>query len=232
MCGRFVIEDKKDSLPKRFNVMKNSWYKASTYGTSYNIAPGFIVPVVTKNNQDNYNELELMKWGLIPFWAKDPNIGFKLINARSDSLAQKASFKESFKKRRCLIPATAFYEWKKSEDSKNKIPYLFKLKSDEIFSFAGLFDSWKDAEGKEIKTFTIITTDANEIMKDVHSRMPVILNKSEEDVWLDKNAPMDGLETILNPFPSDEMESYLVSQEVNSPKNQGSNLIEKLENKL
>jgi len=126
MCGRFAIEDKKDSLPKRFNVMKNSWYKASAYGSSYNIAPGFIVPVVTKNNQENYNELELMRWGLVPFWAKDPNIGFKLINARSDSLAQKASFRESFKKRRCLIPASAFYEWKKSEDSKNKIPYLFK----------------------------------------------------------------------------------------------------------
>jgi putative SOS response-associated peptidase YedK len=224
MCGRYILEDKKKTIFKRFKVNEPTWYNQGSYSASYNIAPGFIVPVVTRNSP---NELQLMKWGLVPSWAKDPNIGFKLINARAESIAQKPSFKESFLKRRCLIPASGFYEWKHLENSKNKIPYLFTLKKDQLISFAGIYDIWKDAEGKEIKTFTIITTEPNSLMQPIHNRMPVILKENDEDIWLDSNSNSNILQTFLKPYDTSDMEAYTVSQEVNSPRNQGSNLIEK-----
>jgi len=187
---------------------------------NYNAAPSFNMPVVTRNSP---NKIEIMKWGFIPHWAKDPKIGFKMINARDDSVNKKASFRTPFNKQRCLVPANGFYEWKK--DGTNKIPYYFKLKDESLFAFAGMYDVWKDAEGREIRSYTIITTGPNEITKPVHNRMPVILKPQDEDVWLDTETEEKVLLELLHPYPKDEMTAAVVSPEVNSPRNNTPELI-------
>lgn len=164
-----------------------------------------------------------MRWGLIPFWAKDPKIGYKMINARAETVNEKPSFKHSLKNKRCIVPASGFYEWLKSE--KQKIPFYIKPKDQEYFSFAGLYDVWKDAEGKEIKSYTIITTTPNIKMAKIHDRMPVILKVADEDKWLDQNTDIDELLKLLKPYPDSEMEIYSVSDLVNSPRNDNKDLI-------
>ena len=161
----------------------------------------------------------MMHWGLIPSWAKDMSIGNKMINARAETVAEKASFKKPFKDKRCLVLANGFYEWKKT-DKKNKIPYYFMLKSKQPFAFAGLWEEWKNPEGEKILSFTIITTKANELMEPIHDRMPVILKENVETQWLDpENKDTDKLLSLLQPYPAGLMESYRVSDIVNSPKN-------------
>lgn len=190
----------------------------------YNVAPGKFMPVVTRNSP---NKITIMKWGLIPSWAKDPKIGYRMINARADSIAVKPSFRAPFKKHRCLVPASGFYEWKQLPDK--KIPYYIKLKNDGLFAFAGLYDIWKDAEGKEIFSYTIITTSADDLMKPIHDRMPVILAKSEEDLWLDNSSSVEDLEKLLDPYPAKEMEVYEVSSNVNNPRNNSEELIKRVD---
>ena len=189
---------------------------------NYNVSPSFVMPVITKNSP---KKIQFMKWGLIPSWAKDPSIGNKLINARAESILEKPSFKNSFKNKRCLVPATGFYEWKKDENT--KIPYYFKPKDDSIFSFAGLYDVWVDAEGKEILSYTIITTEPNELMRPIHNRMPVILRIEDEDKWLYLNSKYSELIDLLKPSESETLEKYQVSSEVNNPRNNSEILIKK-----
>jgi putative SOS response-associated peptidase YedK len=179
----------------------------------YNIAPTQNAPVILN---DGDRIMEELRWGLIPSWAKDPAIGNKLINARAETLSEKASFKRPFQARRCLVPADGFYEWRFTRTSKGKIPMRIRLKSQEPFAMAGLWERWKDAEGKELRTFTIITTEANEALQPIHNRMPVILKAKDEEAWLDPKAASKHLTVLLAPYPAEEMEEYEVSKLINN----------------
>lgn len=212
MCGRFdqiyIIE----KLAKRFLCV----YKDIDFKARYNIAPSQEVPVVINRGE---NELKLFKWGLVPSWAKDPAIGHKMINARAETLDKKPSFKESLKTKRCLVPATGFYEWQK-KNHHTKIPMRVTLKTEEPFAFAGLWSTWQQPKGTPINTFTIITTQASELLKPVHDRMPAILKPEEEALWLSPNVfDINAILALLSPYPSHLLKVYEVSSLVNSPEN-------------
>ena len=212
MCGRFVNKAKKEQIKKEFHIETRSSVPDEK---RYNIAPSQIIDVVL--NEESKSILTQLKWGLIPHWAKDAEIGNKLINARAETLAEKPSFRDSFKTHRCIIPASGFYEWKKGKDGKQ--PYYFYLKDKDIFGFAGLWSEWTNKEsGEVIETCTIITTEANEVLKPIHERMPVILKSESYDEWLDaKEKNTEKLQKFLVPYPAKEMESHAVSKSVNIP---------------
>jgi putative SOS response-associated peptidase YedK len=216
MCGRYAF-DRIMKAADRFEIEND----ISHLRPHYNAAPGQFLPVVTKESPNKMSE---MKWGLIPPWAKDINIGYKMINARAETVAEKPMYKRSFVSKRCLIPADGFYEWLKKD--KEKIPFFFKLKSGDLFGFAGLYEIAHDAEGKELRSFIIITTEPNELMKPIHDRMPVILEKEDEEYWLNPdNVEVEPLLKLLRPFPSEKMERYPVSKEVNSSRIDSPDLI-------
>ncbi len=220
MCGRFQLSVKGRHISERFNVeVFDEFYKPN-----YNAAPSQKLPVIT--NQEP-GQLNYYKWGLIPFWAKDPKIGYKLINTRAETIMEKPSFKSAFSKRRCLIPANGFYEWKKGKDNE-KTPYHIFLKSDEIFAMAGIWETWKDGEGKPVHTFSIITTEPNALMEKIHNRMPVILPREIEKAWLKEDDPA-ALKSMLRPFEANLMDCYPVSSRVNSPANNDEKLLAPLE---
>jgi putative SOS response-associated peptidase YedK len=224
MCGRFSLTDI-GSIFSRFGVIisKDINKKITPH---YNIAPTQKIPVIYKDTNQQ-NKIEFMKWGLIPFWAKDPKIGHKMINARAETLTQKPSFKHLLKSKRCLVPSSGFYEWKRID--KRKVPYYIGIKNSKIFSFAGLYDNWKDSVGNELKTFTIITTNSNNTLKPIHNRMPVILEREFEEDWLDvKTHDFDSLKQMLKSYPDDKMIAYAVSTEVNNPSNDNPELIRKV----
>ena len=225
MCGRYSQGVDVSKLMDRFKVVVHN--NLLTLPKKYNIAPSQNAPVIIRQNQEDY--LELFRWGLIPSWAKDPSIGNKMINARAESVAEKPSFRKPFKRTRCLVPADSFYEWKLDENGRTKTPMRVVLKSREPFAFAGLWDIWKDPEGKEVRSFTIITTNANKALKSIHDRMPVILKQDDEEAWLDQNEEMSKLIQMLNPYPGEEMEAYPVSKIVNSPRNDNEECIQPLE---
>ncbi len=214
MCGRFTKKSSKEDLRKRFGF--NDTSEDTLFEPRYNIAPSQEQPVLIVSQDKRI--VTMMKWGLVPHWSKDPKIGFKMINARSEGIHEKPSFKTPLRERRCLVLADGFYEWHKP-DKKTKIPYYFKLKSNEPFAFAGLWDVW-EKDGQTLKTFTIITTTPNQLMEPIHGRMPVILEEKDEAKWLDPEIrkPSD-LIPLLKPYASDEMECFRVSTIVNSPKN-------------
>lgn len=168
-----------------------------------------------------------MKWGLVPFWAKDPKIGFRMINARCEDIENKPAFRKPIRMQRCLIPATGFYEWKKLnlEGKDEKIPFYITLKDQKVFTFAGIYDVWRDVEGKETYSYAIITVNANEMMKSIHDRMPVILDEKNEDTYLDKKTTLSDILNLLRSFGSDEVQSYPVSKLVNDPNNDSISLI-------
>ena len=211
MCGRFSLNCNTSDIVKEFNVDK----ALVEVEPSYNIAPSQMVVAIIN---DGSNCLVQFKWGLIPLWAKDQAIGNKMINARGETLSEKPSFKNALKKRRCLIIADGFYEWKK--EGKQKIPFYIRLKTKRLFGFAGLFDKWISPGGEEIKSCAIVTTQSNKLLKPIHDRMPVIIPKDKEGLWLDP-AIQDIKQTLsfLNSYSSDEMEYYEVSKTVNSPAN-------------
>lgn len=214
MCGRFARTTEIDELQNRFGFVDP---QGILLEPRYNIAPTQMHPVVVV--EEDQRVVKLMKWGLVPFWAKDTKIGYKMINARAEGIENKNSFKNPLRKRRCLVIADGFYEWKKA-DKKTKAPYYIKLKSGEPFAFAGLWDRWDKAE-ESLESFTIITTDNNELLEPIHNRMPVILHEKDEAKWLDPELKdPEKLKPLLVPYPSDEMEMYEVSTVVNSPKNE------------
>jgi len=219
MCGRFALETVQE-IYTRFNVENRLPYLSPRY----NIAPGQEVPVIVRKSP---NQVVLMKWGLIPHWAKDPKIGYKMINARAETISIKPSFKSSLKNRRCLIPANGFYDWYKS--SIQKVPYYVTLKEDSLFGLAGLYDIWKEKDGKEIYSFTIITVPANELLMKIHNRMPVILKKEDEDIWLDKELNDEKkLNDLLKPYDFSKMKDYQVSDLVNKASVDNKELIKPL----
>jgi len=214
MCGRFVKKSSKEELRKRFGFDDPD--RGGLLEPHYNIAPSQEHPILIVSQDRRI--LSMMKWGLVPHWSKDPKIGYKMINARSEGIEEKPSFKTPLKRKRCIVMADGFYEWHKP-DKKTKTPYYFRLKSTEPFAMAGLWDLWEKGD-QILKTFTIITTSPNELMEPIHNRMPVILNECDEARWLDPEItnPHDVL-PLLKPYPSKEMESFKVSTIVNSPKN-------------
>lgn len=218
MCGRYVFYETLEAM-KRFH--------ADPPGTRvvprYNAAPSQDLPIVLRNSP---NHIECMRWGLIPSWAKDPKIGYKLINARAETVAEKPSFRHAFKSQRCLVPANGFYEWELGDDGKTKLPFYIRRKDQQLFGMAGLWEEWKDAQDKVIRSFTIITTTPNAVMRPIHDRMPVILRQADEAAWLDPdNHNVQQLQSFLNPS-TEQLEAIHVSKIVNSPEHEGAQLIE------
>jgi putative SOS response-associated peptidase YedK len=193
----------------------------------YNVAPTQQVVAVRLRPDAEKRELVLLRWGLIPHWADDPSIGNRMINARAETVADKPAYRQAFKKRRCLVVADGFYEWKKIDGKKQ--PYYIRLKDDRPFGFAGLWERW-NREGEEIQSCTIITTEPNELMKPIHNRMPVIVPSGDYDRWLDPEfEDGEALRQVLQCYSSDAMEAYPVSTLVNNPRNETAGCIERLE---
>lgn len=221
MCGRFTQTAPWEKVKKEFAVKTS---ESNLFKPRYNIAPMQIVGVVRQTASER--EIQPLKWGLVPSWAKDAEIGNRMINARAETLTEKPSFREAFRKRRCLIPTSGFYEWKKT-GSGAKQPFYFYLKEKEIFGFAGLWEEWLDKEsGELLETFTIITTGANDVLKPIHDRMPVIIKAENYEEWLDlKNKDPEKLEKLLASYSAKEMDSHAVSRAVNSPTEDSPELI-------
>ncbi len=211
MCGRFSLTEDISALQQYFDFEISEEFSAR-----YNIAPSQRILTVISDGHER--RAGTMKWGLVPFWAKDEKIGYKMINARAEGIDEKPSFKHAFKRRRCLVVADGFYEWKKQEDG-NKQPYRFIMRDKKPFAFAGLWETWKKGE-QPLHSCTIITTTPNEVTEDVHDRMPVILHQDSYDLWLNpKNDDTEHLKSLLVPYPANEMDLYPVSTMVNSQKN-------------
>ena len=212
MCGRFALLAPGPTIAEQFGVEVTH-----EIVPRYNIAPTQPVAAV-RLNQRGARELTYFRWGLIPSWAKDPAIGSRMINARAETAADKPSFRAAFKRRRCLLPASGFYEWQKLNGGKQ--PTYVRPADDSLFGLAGLWETWHDADGGLIETCTILTTMPNELMKPIHNRMPVIIDPADYSMWLDPgDNPQDALH-LLRSYPSDEMDAYAVSTTVNNPRNE------------
>ena len=220
MCGRYSLIGI-DDLGNRFRVFNPS----IGFRSHFNIAPGSMNPVIVQHDRA---EMVMMQWGLIPHWAKDIRTMQHPINARAEGLAEKPMFRGLLKDKRCLIPASGFYEWKK--ELKHKIPFYLHLKDEPVFAFAGLYDMWHTPAGEGYATYTIITTGPNELMAPIHNRMPAILRREDEDRWVsgDSLSAAD-LNGILAPYLAGRMEAYPVSPLVNNPGNNDERLIRPLQ---
>ena len=213
MCGRYTLSTPVEKLAEEFDVSG----PLPDLPPSYNVAPSQEVAAIVAGGRGE-RRLELLRWGLIPTWADDPGIGSRMINARSETAREKPSFRRAFKERRCLIPADGFYEWQKTNGGKQ--PYHLKMRDGRLFAFAGLWESWKGDEEGEIRSCTILTTDANDLVGEVHHRMPVILPPETYDLWLDPAVrEAEQLLSVLLPYPTEDMEAYPVSRRVNNPSN-------------
>ena len=217
MCGRYTLRHDIQAIAQEFHVAPSLQPVPR-----YNIAPTQEVVSVLQNGDAH---LELLRWGLIPSWAKEESIGSKMINARAETLAEKPSFKRLLHSKRCLVVADGFYEWRQ-EGRGPKTPMYITLKDGELFAFAGLWDAWKDADGQVIRTCTIITTEPNELMASIHTRMPAILPRDAREIWLDTALRDEhALLPLLAPYPADQMAVRPVSRLVNDPRREGTELI-------
>ncbi|MEA3441083.1 MAG: SOS response-associated peptidase [Chloroflexota bacterium] len=222
MCGRFTLTVDAHQIREAF-----PWITVpEQVQPRYNIAPSQPVAVIPN---DSKNQLDFFVWGLVPFWAKDPSIGSRMINARAETVDQKPSFKSAFKYRRCLILADGFYEWMKEPGKRTKTPMYIRMKNDEPFAFAGLWDTWHAADGSDLYTCNIITTQPNELLKDIHNRMPVILPEESYPLWLEPDqVDTNELKPLLVPFRASGMEAHAVSTYVNMPANDSPTCIQPL----
>ena len=213
MCGRFTLTADPNDLRETF-----PWVNIPEgFGARYNIAPSQPVAVIPN---DGKNQLDFFVWGLIPSWAKDPAIGNRMINARAETLSEKPSFRTAFRRRRCLIPASGFFEWKQEPGRKSKTPMYIRLKSGKPFALAGLWERWDAPDGSTVFSCAIVTTQPNELMQVIHNRMPVILPSQAFSLWLDTAEPLlPKLTELLQPYPAHEMIAYPVSNVVNHPAN-------------
>ena len=209
MCGRFTLHHSTREIAERFAVQQVMF----EFPPRYNIAPSQPVAVITQNG---VRALGAHRWGLVPSWAKDPQIGNRLINARAETLAEKPSFKNALTRRRCLIPADGFYEWKKA--GKASTPLRVHMDGDALFALAGLWEEWNAPDGSPLRTCTIITTAPNQLMASIHNRMPAILQPEDEATWLDPNLKdVPEILSLLHPYPDGALESHIVSHRVNAP---------------
>jgi putative SOS response-associated peptidase YedK len=213
MCGRYRLAKKKQILAETFDTGNEV-----DWSPRYNIAPGQDVAVIRQDAARPKRLISLMRWGLVPAWAKDLKAGYKMINARAETIADTPAFRDPFRSRRCLVPADGFYEW--SKGGKQKTPFLFSMVDNSLFAFAGIWDRWKRPDKTWAETCSIVTTSANALLSDVHNRMPVILKSENYDLWLDPGFHnVNQLLDVLKPFPADAMRRYPVSTRVNSVQN-------------
>jgi len=216
MCGRFTLNLPPEILAKIFSI------PAPSLTPRYNIAPSQQIAVI--RNFSGENHLDYMRWGLVPSWAEDTSIGYKLINARSETVFEKNSFKRAIRTRRCLIPASGFYEWQHSDNVKT--PYYISMADDQPMAFAGIWEQWKAPDHSILETCAILTTAANHLMETIHDRMPVILHPQEYSLWLDREvSEPESLKQLFKPYPSDVMNAYKVSSMINNPRNDGEECI-------
>ncbi|MEM9719859.1 MAG: SOS response-associated peptidase [Bacteroidota bacterium] len=216
MCGRYSYTTSLEAG----EVILPAGDAAINLSPRYNVAPSQYCPIIPQRDP---RQTYMYRWGLIPFWAKDISIGYKMINARSETVTEKSTYARPFQKSRCLVLADGFYEWKGK--GKNKQPYRIVLRSGKPFYFAGLYSEWKSPEGNGIPSFTILTTEPNELVAPIHNRMPVILNKEAALNWLTPSAEAFDLLNLLRPYPMEEMEAYPVSKAVGNVRNDSEELI-------
>ena len=219
MCGRYSLTSPLEAVQQLFDVTGGG-----NLAPRYNIAPTQTVPVVRRDDAaPSGRELAQLAWGLVPSWAKDPTMGARMINARAETVAEKPSFRSAYRRRRCLVPADGFYEWKKENGGKQ--PYRIAFADNRPFAFAGLWEHWQGRDGSEIESFTIITTEANDQLRPIHHRMPVILDPGAYGAWLEVDND-DGA-ALLKPYAGAELDAYPVSRHVNSPRNDDAECIQR-----
>jgi len=218
MCGRYSLAKSKIDLENRFQAEM-----LEDFEPRYNIAPSQLVPVITSESPKGFSHFY---WGITPSFAKNKPVANKLINARAETITEKISFKNAFKKSRCLVPADGFFEWKKV-GKKTKVPYRFVLHRESLFSFAGIWEEFETEKGEIAHTFLILTTRPNLLTSEIHDRMPVILKKEDEEKWLNLNSSEEELLGMLSPFPDEEMTNYTVSPMVNQVANDSPFVIRK-----
>ena len=229
MCARYTIYHSLDQILARFEALQ----VAAEFHPRYNVAPTNRVPVVIEG-QNGERRVEMMRWGLVPFWARDESIGSRLINARAETIAEKPAFRAALKSRRCIVPADGFYEW--TGAAKERRPLHIRMQSGEIFGLAGLWEAWNQPGGDDhgpLQTFTIVTVPANELMAALHDRMPAILRAEAEAAWLDPSLKdVHAAESLLRPYPAEEMTAYPVDPMVNRPGVEGPECIAPLTGNL
>ncbi len=216
MCGRFANIEKWEKIRAYYDAHNNN----DEWEGSYNVAPTQKAPVIIETEQGR--EIRLMKWGLVPHWSLDTKKAATMINARGETVAEKPAFRDSFKRKRCIVPVTGFYEWKTV--GKEKYPTFF-TPNEGIFSFSGLWSEWRSPEGEKLETFSIITTTANEVVGKIHNRMPVAITNNMMGAWLAAETSSDELKSFLAPYPASQMKGVEVSQYMNSYKNHGEECI-------
>lgn len=223
MCGRSSLTKTEKELEERFQA---TFYTEDLerYNPlpNFNVAPTHVMPVIT--NQDPYH-FRPMRWGLIPFWAKDQKVGYKMINARIETLEDK-TFKQSLEKRRCIVPLDGFYEWKTT--GKKKKPYRIVVEHGKLFAVAGLWEKWKSPQGEIVESFTLITQPANKMMSGIHDRMPAILLPGQERLWIDPSLSAKEAMQLIIPYPDEEMSAYAVSDRVGKVSENDAGLIEEV----
>lgn len=222
MCGRFARRSTQKILADWFGVPLG---ELPWFAPTFNAAPQSTQPIVRLSRDTAAREFLLARWGLVPSWAKDAKFGYSTFNARAEELLSKPAFRDAFKSRRCLVPADAFYEWQRI-DPKTKRPYAIALRSGEPYAFAGLWELWKPREGPPLESFTIITTDPNEVMEPLHDRMPVILEPRDYDRWLDPEDPQRPPVDLLRPYPAGKMHAWPVNERVGNVRNDDATLLE------
>lgn len=222
MCGRYVLKTTLQELQQKYGASPEGTF---TIEENYNVAPSLHMPVIVQ--QEDQRKIDKYRWGLIPVWAKEINSGYSMINARAETLAQKKSYAKPFKSKRCVVPVNGFYEWKRTNGE--KIPHYITQKRSDLMNVAGLYEEWEPQQEREsiIRSFTIITTEANKPASELHDRMPAMLLDEELDIWLDPdNQNTHSLKDLLRPWPDDDISFYRVGKEVNNARNSGSKLIE------
>jgi putative SOS response-associated peptidase YedK len=233
MCGRFARRSTQQVLADWFGVELE---EMPWFAPSYNAAPQSVQPVVRQKSDSGSREFALMRWGLVPFWAKDAKIGYSTINARAEEAAGKPAYREALKRRRCLVPADAFYEWQRPNPAmhveaaaKTKQPFAIALRSGEPYAMAGLWERWQPKEGPALESFTILTTGPNELMAPIHNRMPVILAASDYSRWLSPGDPAQPPLELLRPFPAEEMIAWPVCGRVGNVCNNDPQLLDRIQ---
>jgi putative SOS response-associated peptidase YedK len=217
MFGQFRVARKKEILEEEFDA---EWVADDDLDwlPRYNVAPGQEIAVVRQDAAQPVRHLSQMRWGLIPSWTNDPSVGYKMINARSETAATMRAFRDPLRLRRCLIPADGFYEWKRA--GKEKLPFCFTSADESVFALAGIWDRWKNPQGRWIESCSILTTTPNELVRDLHDRMPVILARDAYELWLDPGfQKVAELQPLLRPYSAEAMRRYRVSQRVNQVNN-------------
>ena len=213
MCGRFTLSTPAQTLADLFEVAK-----VPDLPLSFNIAPSEAIVAVRTPEEEAQREFALLRWGLVPAWAKEPTVGNRMINARSETVATNPAFRAAFRRRRCLIAADGFYEWQRQE--RRKQPFYIRMRDERPFAFAGLWELWEGRDGTVVESCTLLTTEPSELVRPLHDRMPVILDPRDYELWLDPGVQKpERLEPLLRPYSAEKMVAYPVSQAVNNPAN-------------